>query len=90
MPGGLVKARLALPVARRGSRLHGVSRISLSVSSEHAGEGMTGDPTTGGIRDPVIRLQKLIERRQHIEDTIAELQDKHYIIESEIATLKKR
>ncbi len=51
---------------------------------------MTGDPTMAGITDPSLRMQKLNERRQHIEDTIAELQDKHYIIESEIARLQGR
>lgn len=40
-----------------------------------------------GIKDPSVRLRKLNERRQHIEDTIAELKDRHYIIECEIAKL---
>ena len=53
------------------------------------GEGMSKgiDPTMAGIKDPVKRMQKLNERRQHIEDQIAELKDKHFIIESEIAEL---
>jgi prefoldin subunit 5 len=49
---------------------------------------MTGDPTTAGVKDPAIRMRKLNERRQHIEDTIAELQHRHYNIESEIAQLQ--
>jgi hypothetical protein len=43
--------------------------------------------TASGETDPAMRLKKLNERRQHIEDTIAELKDKHYVIESEIAEL---
>ena len=43
----------------------------------------SGDPTLGGIRDPALRLRKLNERRQHIEDQIHDLQDKHYLIEIE-------
>ena len=50
----------------------------------------SGDPTIGGIIDPVLRLRKLNERRQHIEDQIHDLQDKHYLIESEIAELMKK
>jgi len=50
---------------------------------------MTSDPTLGGIKNPILRMRKLNERRQHIEDTIAELQDRHYIIESEIAGLQR-
>jgi hypothetical protein len=33
----------------------------------------TSGPTMAGVTDPEMRLRKLNERRQHIEDTIAEL-----------------
>jgi hypothetical protein len=44
-------------------------------------------PTMAGVTDPAMRLRKLNDRRQIVEDTIAELKDKHYVIESEIAEL---
>ena len=34
------------------------------------------------------RMKRLVDRLQHIEVTILELQDKHYIIEGEIAKLQ--
>jgi prefoldin subunit 5 len=47
-------------------------------------------PTLSDERNPAKRLQKLCERRQHIEDQIAELKDKHFIIESEISELNQK
>lgn len=43
--------------------------------------------TMNETKDPAKRLQKLNERRQHLEDTIAQMQDQHFIIESEIAAI---
>jgi cell division protein FtsB len=45
--------------------------------------------TLNETKDPVRRMQKLHERRQHIEDTIEQLQDQHFIIEGEIAGLSR-
>ncbi|WAC06023.1 MAG: hypothetical protein OS112_05165 [Methanoregula sp.] len=50
---------------------------------------MTRDFTMAGVKDPAKRMQKLNERRQHIEDTISELKDRHYLIEHEIAELQR-
>ena len=58
--------------------------------TERALEKYRQGPTLSDERDPEKRLQKLCERRQHIEDQIAELKDKHYIIESEISELMKK
>jgi len=49
---------------------------------------MSGDPTMAGCKDPERRMRKLNERRQHLEDTIAQMQDQHFIIEHEIAELQ--
>ena len=58
--------------------------------TERALERYRQGPTLSDERDPAKRLQKLCERRQHIEDQIAELKDKHFIIESEISELMKK
>jgi len=47
------------------------------------------DVTNSSLKDPVQRMQKLIERRQHLEDSIAQMQDQHYIIGAEIAECQR-
>ena len=43
------------------------------------------DPTLNGTKDPALRLRKLVDRLQIIEEQIAELKERHYLIECEIA-----
>ena len=47
------------------------------------------DVTNSSLKDPVQRMQKLIERRQHLEDSIAEKKDRQYVIEHEIAECQR-
>lgn len=44
-------------------------------------------PTLNDTKDPQARLRKLVERRQHIKDQIAELEDRKHIIQCEIAAI---
>ena len=48
---------------------------------------MIPGPSLNEEKDPVKRMQKLNERRQHIEDEIAILQDRHYLIAFEMSEL---
>ena len=47
------------------------------------------DVTISGYKDPVKRLKTLNERRQHLEDSIAQNQDRYYLIEHEIAECQR-
>jgi hypothetical protein len=47
-------------------------------------ERIRAGPTLNDTRDPEVRLKKLIERRSHISDQIAELEDRWSIIDWEI------
>jgi len=47
------------------------------------------DVTISGCKDPVQRMQKLNERRQQLEDSIAQMRDQHYIIGAEIAECRR-
>jgi len=40
--------------------------------------------TMNGIKDPIIRKRKLIERQEHIDNQIRELEDKKWLISHEI------
>jgi len=47
------------------------------------------DVTISGCTDPAKRLQKLTERRQHLDDMIKQIQDQRYIIEGEIVDCQR-
>jgi len=47
------------------------------------------DVTNSGCTDPVQRMQKLNEWRQQLEDSIAQKQDRQYLIEHEISECQK-
>ena len=47
------------------------------------------DVTISGCEDPAKRLKFLDEGRQHLEDSIAEKKDRHYLIEHEIAECQR-
>lgn len=48
---------------------------------------MKPGPTLNDTKDPKKRLAKLIKRRKHIKEQIAELQDKDHILRCEIAEI---
>ena len=47
------------------------------------------DVTNSSLKDPVQRMQKLIEWQQQLEDSIAEKKDRQYVIEHEIAECQR-
>ena len=47
------------------------------------------DVTNSGCTDPVQRMQKLVAWQQQLEDSIAQKQDRHYLIEHEISECQK-
>ncbi len=51
------------------------------------GKPVKGETTLADIKDPARKIRKLQERRQHINEQIAELRDRQELIDHEITML---
>lgn len=51
---------------------------------------ISNGPTLNDIKDPLLKRNKLIARKHHIDTQIKELQDRQYIIITEIARIEKQ
>jgi hypothetical protein len=51
-------------------------------------KGHIQGPTMNDIRDPAIKRNQLIKRRDHINEQINELRDRQYLIQCEIDVIR--